>query len=210
MKLRTLCAALVLCIAGAAQAQTATALPRPAEFYFDADANAVRPVVVVRENGDAAIERLTKVIQRNPRAAAERAQLAHIAMEAGREDLGRDLYNAALAQLDASNVLWRAVLWNYGWDLYRRGAHADALAQWQTLVTSRSTTGAWMPPTLALVLWQLGRQDEAVQWYAAAVRTEPTQWNTTARYATLLPQWQPAERETLAQVHAAWARSVAR
>lgn len=203
MKFRILCAALALGAAGAVHAQ----LPRPAEFYFDADANAVRPVIAVREQGDAAVERLTSIIQRKPHAATERAQLAHIAMEAGRVDLGRDLYKAALAQMDASNALWRAVLWNYGWDLYRAGAHSDALVQWQTLVNARSTTGSWMPPTLALVLWQLGRRDEAVQWYAAAVRTEPTHWSSAERYATLLPQWREDERETLAQVQQAWALS---
>ena len=61
-----------------------------------------------------------------------------------------------------------------------------------------------MPPTFALALWTAGRQQEAVQWYAAAVRTEPTQWISTARYAELLPEWKDSERATLAEVHAAW------
>lgn len=209
MKVRILCAALAMCVAGAVHAQAS--LPRPAEFYFDADANTVRPVVAIREaNGDAAVDRLTKAIQRNPRAAAERAQLASIAMEAGREALGRELYTAALAQLDTNHGLWRAVMWNYGWDLYRAGAHAEALAQWQTLVTSRSSTASWIPPTLAIALWQVGRRAEAVQWYAAAVRTEPTRWNDPAQFPALLPAWREAERETLAQVHAAWVESVTR
>ena len=33
-----------------------------------------------------------------------------------------------------------------------------------------------MPPTLALGLWSSDRKGEAVEWFAAAVRTEPTQW----------------------------------
>ncbi|MET0290360.1 MAG: tetratricopeptide repeat protein, partial [Pseudoxanthomonas sp.] len=57
---------------------------------------------------------------------------------------------------------------------------------------------------LSVVLWQLDRKDEAVKWYAAAVRTEPGQWSTTADYAHLLPGWTDAERATLAQVQAAW------
>lgn len=185
-----------------AQAQS---LGKPAEFYFDADASATRPIQAVRETGDAAVDRLLKAIKRDPRAVAERAQLAHIAMAGGRTELGRELYTAALAQLAPSNALWRAVQWNYGWDLYRSGAHAEALAHWEPLAAQRVSTAAWMPPTFALVLWQLGRRDEALQWYAAAVRSEPAQWRTDAQFATLLPDWREEDRATLAQVQQAWA-----
>ncbi|MFD0739762.1 tetratricopeptide repeat protein [Lysobacter koreensis] len=191
-----------------AQAAASTALPKPAEFYFDADANATKPVVAVRETGEAAMAKLLKLIERKPHASAERAQLAHLAMEAGRVELGRELYARALQRLDTSDAAWRAVMWNYGWDLYRAGDDAAALEQWRTLMTARSVTAAWMPPTFALALWSLGRRDEAVQWYAAAVRTEPDQWAGTQRYAQLLPAWLPAERATLAEVQAAWATKV--
>jgi tetratricopeptide (TPR) repeat protein len=203
MKLQTLALALALVVGGSVHAQS---LPKPAEFYFDADASAQRPVVAVRETGDEAIERLLKIIKRNPRAAAERAQLAQIAMDGGRPELGRELYEAALGQLDSNSSWWRAVRWNYGWGLYRSGAYADALAQWATLVSStRATTASWMPPTFALVLWQLGRHEEALQWYAAAVRSEPQQWRTSEQFATLLPDWRDEERATLEQVQQAWA-----
>ena len=65
--------------------------------------------------------------------------------------------------------------------------------------------GAWVPPTLALALWTLGRRDEAVQWYAAAVRTEPQLWNDPSRLAQLLPAWKDEERARLAEVQQAWA-----
>ncbi len=51
----------------------------------------------------------------------------------------------------------------------------------------------------------MGQKQEAVQWYAAAVRTEPTQWSTTANYGQLLPQWREDERVSLAEVQQAWA-----
>lgn len=187
---------------GPGMAQT---LPRPAEFYFDADANALRPIVAVRDTGDVAIQKLLKAIERNPRAKAEHAQLAHLAMAGGREDVGREMYTRALARIDRTDVMWRALMWRYGWDLYRAGDADGALAQWRTLHASRSVNAAWMPPTFALALWTAGHRDEAVQWYAAAVRSEPQQWATTAGYATLLPEWRASERATLAQVHAAWA-----
>ena len=190
-----------LAVAGNASAQS---LGKLAEFYFEEDANTEKPVVAVRETGDAAAQKLLRRIERDPQAKVELAQLAHIAMESGRHDLGRDLYARALGRIDRTDVLWRAVMWNYGWDLFRAGDAAGALEQWSTLQAARSVTASWIPPTNALVLWTLGRKDEAVQWYAAAVRTEPQQWRTPAAYATLLPEWRDAERATLADVQAAW------
>lgn len=206
MLIRSLFVAAVLTVSASATAQTlAPSLPKPAEFYFDADANATKPVVAVRETGEAAMAKLVKLIERNPHATAERAHLAHLAMEAGRVDLGRELYTGALARLDTSDGVWRAVMWNYGWDLYRAGDDAAALEQWRKLQAARGVTAAWMPPTFALALWSLGRKDEAVQWYAAAARTEPEQFRGTARMAQVLPAWTDAERATLAEVQTAWA-----
>jgi len=204
MFIRTLFAAALLAASGVASAQS---LARPAEFYFDADANTRKPVTAVRETGDAATQKLAKAIERNPHAKAEVAQLAHLAMEAGRVDLGKQLYARALTAIDRSDSLWRAVVWNYGWDLYRAGDFEGAFAQWRTLVEARSVTASWMPPTMALSLWSLGRKDEAVQWYAAAVRSEPQQWNTTSQFARLLPDWREADRTLLGEVQAAWAEN---
>jgi Tfp pilus assembly protein PilF len=193
---------LAILAAGAASAQ---ALPKPAEFYFDAESSTTRPIVAVKENGDAAAQKLLKVIERNPRAKAEHAQLAHLAMDAGRVDLGKDLYTRTFARVSDTDALWRPVVWNYGWDLYRNGDAAGALAQWQQLVSSRRSSGSWVPPTLALALWRNDRKDEAVQWYAAAVRTEPQLWRDPANFPRLLPDWREEERATLAEVQAAWA-----
>lgn len=202
MSIRTL----FLLVAGlsAAGAASAQALPRPAEFYFDAEPNTIRPIVAIRETGDAAVQKLLKAIERNPRAKEEHAQLAHLAMESGRADLGRDLYARTLSRVSDTDALWRPVVWNYGWDLYRSGDVAGALAQWQQLVARRSD-GSWVPPTLALALWRNDRKDEAVQWYAAAVRTEPQQWRDPANFPRLLPDWREEERAALAEVQAAWA-----
>jgi len=203
MLIRSLLLAASLAVAGAASAQSP--LVPTSEFYFDDDARATRPIVAIEGEGDAVVEKLLKAIARNPRAKAETAQLAHLAMAGGRTDLGRELYGRALAQLDRNDALWRAVVWNYGWDLYRADDRAAALEQWRALLESRSVTAAWMPPTMALVLWQLDRKDEAVRWYAAAVRSEPTQWRGSERHAELLPQWRDAERAVLAEVQQAWA-----
>ena len=202
MQLRNLVLAVALAAAGNAAAQT---FPRPAEFYFDADANAAQPIVAVNESGEAAMAKLLAIIQRDPRAREEAAQLAHLAMEAGRDEVGRALYQRALTGIDARDAIWRPIKWNQGWDLYRAGDAQGALQAWHELVTSRGVTASWMPHTLALALWSVDRKDEAVQWYAAAVRTEPQQWRDTARYDALLADWTPSERARLAEVQAAWA-----
>ncbi len=196
--------AALLAVAGTAQSQS---LPKPAEFYFDADSNATRPVVAVKETGEAAMQKLAKMVERDNNADNAAAQLAHLAMEAGRVDLGRQLYARALSGIDSSDGVWRAVVWNYGWDLYRSGDDAAALDQWRKLLTTRGVTASWMPPTFALALWTLGRKEEAVQWYGAAVRSEPQQWRSADRFTQLLPAWRDDERASLTEVHAAWAEN---
>ena len=199
---RILLLAALLAVPVAAVAQT---MPRPAEFYFDSDSHATRPVIAIDETGEPAMQKLLAIIERDPRAHAEAAQLAHMAMRAGRTGIGRTLYQRALDGLSDSDILWRPVMWNYGWDLYRAGDAQGALEQWHRLLTARGITATWMPQTLALALWSADRKDEAVKWYAAAVRSEPNQWRTAARYAELLPDWRESERATLAEVQAAWA-----
>lgn len=203
LRIATLALPLALLLPAAAHAQS---LPPPAEFYFDDDARAVRTIEPVGgDAGDALVQKLLKEIERKPRDAhAERAQLARIAMAAGRRDLGDQLYGDALRMTGSTHSLWRALVWNYGWDLYRAGDARAALAQWQQLASGGYTAG-WMPPTFAVALWSLDRRDEAVRWYAAAVRTEPTQWSGTERYAELLPDWREQDRATLAEVQQAWA-----
>ncbi len=205
MPIRTLCLlAAGLLAAGGAFAQS---LPKPAEFYFDADATTTRPIVAVKETGDAAVQKLLKAIERNPRAKGEHAQLAHLAMEGGRIEVGKDLYARAFARIASGDALWRPLVWNYGWDLYRSGDAAGALEQWQQLVALRRSNASWVPPTLALGLWTAGRKDEAVQWYAAAVRTEPQLWRDPANFPRLLPDWRDDERAVLAEILAAWAEN---
>lgn len=203
MKSRLFFAAALLAVAGAVSGQE---LPRPVEFYFDADASALRPVLVLKDRSPAAIERLIRQVERKPDGILEAAQFGHYAMGLGQTQAGLDGYSRAIARLDINNGLWRPIKWTYGWDLYRAGDVEGALAQWAELAT-RGVSASWMPPTFALALWKLDRRDEAVRWYAAAVRTEPNQWSTTGRYAQLLPQWREEDRATLAEVQAAWAQN---
>ena len=199
---------LALCLAIAAPTAAYAQALRPVEFYFDADALTVRPFVVAGETPS--IERLTRMVERKPGLMVERGQLAQYAMQSGQPQVGADLYRGALARTDESNAVWRRLMWNSAWDLHRAGDTAAALAQWQRLITARGSTASWVPPTLAMSLWVNGRRDEALHWYAAAVRTEPAQWRGTERHARLLPGWRPQDLKVLADVHAAWAAAAPR
>lgn len=195
-----------LAIAGTVSAQTATIPLSPiSEFYFAEDARTTQPVVAVRGEGEAVTQKLVKALARNPRAKKETAQLAHIALTGGRSGLGVELYQRLLGQIDTNDGLYRTVMWNYGWDLYRNGDHAGALTQWENLLKSRNITADWVPMTLALALWQLDRRDEAVHWYAAGVRTHPAKWRSSDALASALPDWNADELAVLSQVQQAWA-----
>lgn len=72
--------AMALAATGSAHAQSAAstlAVPKPAKFYFDADAQAPKPVIAVGETGGAAVATRLKFIDRDPRAKAGHAQQAH-------------------------------------------------------------------------------------------------------------------------------------
>lgn len=179
-------------------------IPRPKEFYFEADTEVVQPLQLYPGSDDATVERLLRARQRDRRGegALASAQLAHLSYASGRADNGAALYAEALAGAESTRMR-DSLHWNHGWDLYRSGDIPAALAQWNLVVADRLKGPSWLPPTLALGLWQVDRREEAVRWYAAAVRTEPRQWQAPD-LAQLLPDWTDADRAILTEVVAAW------
>lgn len=184
-----------------AQAQ---GLPKPREFYFDDDKSTTRAIVAVAGQGDAVVDRLAAIVQREPRAVEARAQLAGIAFRSGRRELGEQLYRAVVGSLSSTSQQYRTVIWNYGWDLLHAGDAARAVDRWGLLVAGRPSAPEWLPPTLALGLWRAGRKDEALQWYGAAMRTWPDKWGDAGNLPAQLPEWSEADRAALADVLAAW------
>ncbi|WP_459062557.1 tetratricopeptide repeat protein [Stenotrophomonas sp. PSU-St15] len=195
----------ILLVSGAASAWAAPVLPAPQEFYFDNDAAAAPMVVVQQSQGDALVAQLLKQRERGRRVVEATVQLASVAIAQGRSELGEQLYREALKDAPVQSSVGRGVRWNYGWDLLRQGQPEAALEQWQAAAGSTLSKPSWLPPSYALALWRLGQKEQAVQWYAAAVRTEPSQWSDSSRYAQLLPQWREDERASLAEVQQAWA-----
>lgn len=182
----------------------AQSLPALQEFYFDDDVAATAPVVVSADAADV-VDQLMKQRERGRRALEATVQLAGVAYAQGRPELGAQLYAEAEKEAAASSVQGRMVRWNHGWDLYRQGNAEGALAVWHTAQAGMRGNASWVPPTYALALWTAGRKDDAVKWYAAAVRTEPGQWSSGVGSAPQLSTWRDAERATLAEVQQAWA-----
>ena len=179
-------------------------LPKIAEFYFDEDV-AAKPIQALPPAQEDLVEQLMRMREHGRKGVEASVQLAGIAYADGRAELAAKLYEEALANVSANSVQARGIRWNEGWDLYRHGDVAGALQQWgQATVAARGNVD-WAPPTLALALWALQRREEAVAWYAAAVRTEPQLWNDPANFPQLLPQWSEADRARLAEVQQAWA-----
>jgi tetratricopeptide (TPR) repeat protein len=200
--LASACALLLLCCPLPSPAQD---LPRIAEFYFDEDVSVTRPIIAIEGDDEATIAQLVKQMERGGRNADRAiAQLAHIAMATGRVDTGRALY-ARAAEAAPNSAVRHSIAWNHGWDLYHAGDIEGAIAQWVLAFGNRGTVRpAWVPPTLALALWKLGRNEEAVNWYAAAVRTYPDRWSDPSALPALLPDWTDDDRTVLAEVLEAW------
>lgn len=194
----------MLLASGTAAAWAAPVLPAPQEFYFDADP-AAAPVVVVQAEGDELVSQLLRQRERGRKSLEATVQLAGVAIAQGRTELGQQLYTEATQATQLTSPSGRMVRWNHGWDLYRQGQAEPALEQWAAVAGAVRGNPSWVPPTFAVALWQLGQKDDAVKWYAAAVRTEPAKWSTPGNYASLLPAWRDSERETLAEVQQAWA-----
>lgn len=196
--------AAVLCtLLGMAWAASAQGLPPIKEFYFDNDPAAV-PMVAVEVDAADLVDQLMRQRTRGRRAVEATVQLAGVAAAQGRDDLARSLSAEALEATQPGTLGGRSARWNIGWLLYRQGNVTQALQMWQQAHDGSRSAPSWVPPTLALALWRDGRQDDAVHWFAAAVRTEPQLWSDPANFAQLLPDWKADERDTLAQVHAAW------
>lgn len=197
------CMLLAVVLASVVFSAHAQSVPKPKEFYFDEDKTTARPIVVIEGEGEAQVQALVRERDRGRRQLEATAQLAHIAYGDGRADLGGQLYQQVLAQTDAKGTLGRAVRWNYAWDLFRAGQVEPALTRWVE-VASAYGSPSWAPPTLALALWRLDRKQEAVAWFGAAVRTEPTIWIDARNFASQLPDWKQEDRDTLAEVLGAW------
>jgi tetratricopeptide (TPR) repeat protein len=193
---RVLLLAAALAGAPALASAQAAVLPPIAEFYFDDD-SAARPIEVVSSEGGDVVRRLERALQRDSRNALALGQLAGIAYASGRADTGESFYSTALGLASNGGTHQRQLMWNHGWDLFRADRHEAALDEWLKAMAAHRGRPIWAPPTLALVLAKLGREAEALEWYAAAVRTRPERFVDRAAMERGHPGWRAEDIDVL-------------
>ncbi len=174
----------------------AAVLPPIAEFYFDDD-SAARPIEVVSPEGGDVVRRLERALQRDSRNALALGQLAGIAYASDRADTGESFYATALGLASTGGTHQRQLLWNHGWDLFRADRHEAALEEWLKAIAAHRGRPSWAPVTLALALGRLGREAEALEWYAAAVRTRPERYVDRAAMERAYPTWRAEDIDVL-------------
>jgi hypothetical protein len=66
----------------------------------------------------------------------------------------------------------------------------------------------WAPTTYAIGLWAAGEKDKAVEFYKAAVRSNPRRYGTASGLAETTRGWDPDQRQTIEAVYTAWRESL--
>ena len=159
-----------------------------------------------QETGDAAAQKLLKLIERDPRAKAEHAQLAHLAMEGGRTDLGkRSLHTRPFPHHQYRRAVARGDVELRLGSLSRRRRRRGGRPMAAALQARRSNAASGCRRRWH---WRCGPPVVRTKRCSGMQRPCAPNRNCGAippAYARLLPDWRDAERATLAEVQAAWA-----
>ena len=195
-----------LLVAGA-QAQDPT-LPVAAETYGEDDPAAVRPKAIDPTDVRAR-QMLEQVLQYDPENVSARIQNANLMIARGlrQRGLGEYEYVRRVAQSDPKKL--RQVIWNYGWALFETGDARRALAEWMEAERLHGGQPAWVPTTYAVGLWVAGDRDLAVQFYRAAVNSNPRRWGEERGLTEAIRAWAPNEKVAIEAVYAAWRQQIA-
>ena len=94
--------------------------------------------------------------------------------------------------------------WNYGWALFSSADNAGALQHWQAAAELHGGHPTWVPTTFAIGLWLTGHNDRAIEYYAAAVASDPDRWGEAGGVAEATRDWSANEKLAIEAVQAAW------
>jgi tetratricopeptide (TPR) repeat protein len=204
---RSVLLAFLLVAATALQAQ-APKLPVPSETYGEDDPAAVRPKPIDPTDVRAR-QMLEQVLQYDPENVSARIQNANLMIARGlrQRGLGEYEYVRRVAQQDPKKL--RQVIWNYGWALFETGDARRAMAEWMEAERLHGGQPAWVPTTYAVGLWVAGDRDLAVQFYRAAVNSNPRRWGEERGLAEATRAWAPNEKVAIDAVYAAWRQQIA-
>ena len=186
----------------------APALPVASESYGEDDPAAVRPKPIDPTDVRAR-QMLEQVLQYDPENVSARIQNANLMIARGlrQRGLGEYEYVRRVAQSDPKKL--RQVIWNYGWALFETGDARRAIAEWMEAEKLHGGHPIWVPTTYAVGLWAAGDRDLAVQFYRAAVNSNPRRWGEERGLGEATRDWKPNEKVAIEAVYAAWRQQIA-
>lgn len=205
---RALLAAVLGICAATALAQEAAPLPVPQEAYGEDDPAAVRPKSIDPTDARAR-EMLEQILQYDPENVSARIQNANLMIARGMRQRGLGEYEYVRRLAGNDPKLLRQVVWNYGWALFETGDARRALAEWMEAERLHGGRPIWVPTTYALGLWVAGDRDLAVQFYRAAVNSNPRRWGEERGMSEATRNWSPNEKVAIEAVYAAWRQQIA-
>ena len=185
-----------------AQADT-TAYQPPADAYTATDA-AARFTVKVDPGDQRARETLEQILEYDGRNVMARVQHGHMLVDRGMRQRALAEFEYAIRVADPDSIDQRVARWNYGWALLRSGDPRAAMAQWRLVESAHGGRPAWLPAQFAAALWIAGDREYAIDYYAAAVRSNPSRWGERSGMEAAIAEWEPNERLALEAVYGAW------
>lgn len=196
--------ALLMTLGGLAPAARAQdGIPAPAGVYADNDPAAVRPDMQDPQDR-AARRQLDQVLKSNPDNVPARVLDAWMLFEAGNRSRATRAFESAIASAPDGSLPLRHAHWNYGWALFSSADNAGALQHWQAAADLHGGHPSWVPTTFAIGLWLTGHTERAIEYYDAAVASDPDRWGDAAGVAEATRTWGANEKLALEAVQAAW------
>lgn len=205
---RALLAVMFSGIALHAWAQEAAPLPVPLEAYGEDDPAALRPKAIDPTDARAR-EMLEQILQYDPENVSARIQNANLMIARGMRQRGLGEYEYVRRVAARDPKLLRQVVWNYGWALFETGDARRALAEWMEAERLHGGRPIWVPTTYAVGLWVAGDRDLAVQFYRAAVNSNPRRWGEEKGLKEAIRAWNANEKVAIEAVYAAWRHQIA-
>ena len=173
-------------------------LPAAGHAYSDRDPAAI--ATGPRQGDKAAWRRhLNQVVQRNPKDIFALANRGYLRTLAGDFEGANEDYTRALALADPKTASYRHILWSLGWSYFNLGNDIAALDFWGQAERQHGGAPYWVPYTVALSYWRLGKKDIALVYYDLAVKNN-ADWGSKEGVHKMTHHWKPAEKKLHAEL----------
>lgn len=139
--------------------------------FLDADPMAMDESLVQGVHNQATLIRALKArLRRNPSDADATMDLGLLAAQSG--DGFAHYFERAEALVDDDSNRRRRLAWARGHACAAGGDAECALRHWHAAASAFGGDARWVPAAYSYALWGLGRTEQAIDWYAAAVRAD--------------------------------------